>query len=126
MFILEKYDTLDVVDVGSSYYADVIFKNDFLDTFQQLLDECKEKIIVFGNKMNSDEFIELIKNAQSKHFSATSGCDLFWNPDKGFFEIYVYKEANYVCTEDLDTAVLRVEINLLDKTKPYMYIIDCK
>ena len=43
MFILEKYDTLDVVDVGSSYYADVIFKNDFLDTFQQLLDECKEK-----------------------------------------------------------------------------------
>lgn len=63
MFILEKYERLDVVDVGSEFYYDVIFKKKFLDTFKQLLDECNKKIIVFGSEMNSDEIIELIKKS---------------------------------------------------------------
>lgn len=54
MFILEKYESLDTVDVGLTFYSDVIFKKAFLDIFKQLLDECNKKIIVFGNKMNSD------------------------------------------------------------------------
>lgn len=129
MFILEKYEHLDVVDVGSEFYYDVVFKKDFLDTFKQLLDECKEKIIVFGSEMNSDEIIEFIKKAQSKHFSKTSGCDLFWktngNVDESCFEIYVYKEQmesdDYEMTLD-KAAVFKVKINLLDKTRSYMYI----
>lgn len=129
MFILEKYERLDVVDVGSEFYYDVIFKKKFLDTFKQLLDECNKKIIVFGNEMNSDEIIEFIKKAQSKHFSSTSGCDLFWktngNTDESCFEIYVYKEQ--IESDDYEmtlakAAVFKVKINLLDKTKPYMYI----
>ena len=59
-----------------------------------MLDECNKKFIVFGSEMNSDEIIELIKQAQSKHFSETSGCDLFWkttdHTDECCFEIYVY------------------------------------
>lgn len=129
MFILEKYEHLDVVDVGSEFYYDVVFKKDFLDKFKQLLDECKEKIIVFDSEMNSDEIIDFIKKAQSKHFSATSGCDLFWktngNIDESCFEIYVYKEQ--IESDDYEmtlakAAVFKVKINLLDKTKPYMYI----
>ena len=127
MFILEKYECLDAVDVGSTFYSDVIFKKKFLDTFKQLLDECNKQIIVFGSKMNSDEIIEFIKQAQSKHFSETSGCDLFWktNTDESCFEIYVYKEQ--MESDDYEmtlakAAVFKVKINLLDKTKPYMYI----
>lgn len=81
--------------------------------------------------MNSDEIIEFIKKAQSKQFSETSGCDLFWkttsvvNTDECCFEIYVYKERmesdDYAMTL-AKSAVFKVKINLLDKTKPYMYI----
>ena len=39
MFILEKYESWDEIDVGEAYYSDVTFKDGFLEILQKTLEE---------------------------------------------------------------------------------------
>ena len=124
MFILEKFNGWDEIDVGQSYYYDVTFKDGFLEKLQKTLVQQNETINLFNKTMTVNEIVELIKNAQTKQISESSSCDLFWKSNEVLFEIYIYKE--HVESDNVsesNVATIQVQINLTDKDKPYLYIV---
>lgn len=124
MFILEKFDGWDEIGIGQSYYYDVTFKDGFLQSLQKSLDKQKEPIHLFGKPMNSEDLVELIKNAQAKQISESSGCDLFWKSDDGLFEISIYKEhVESDNVPDSSVATIQIQINLTNTDKPYMCVV---
>lgn len=124
MFILEKFDGWDEIDVGQSYYYDVTFKDGFLETLQKTLTQQNETLNLFNKTMTVNEIVELIKNAQSKQLSETSGCDLFWKSDEGLFEISIYKEhVESDNVSDSNVATIQIQINFTDTDKPYIYVV---
>ena len=124
MFILEKFNGWDEIDVGQSYYYDVTFKNGFLETLQKTLAQQNETINLFNKTMTVNEIVELIKNAQTKQISESSSCDLFWKSDDGLFEIYIYKEhVDNGNVSESNVATIKVQINLTDEDKPYLYLV---
>ena len=124
MFILEKFDGWDEIDVGQSYYYDVTFKDGFLETLQKTLTQQNETLNLFNNTMTVNEIVELIKNTQTKQLSETSGCDLFWKSDEGLFEISIYKEhVESDNVSDSNVATIQIQINFTDTDKPYMYVV---
>lgn len=64
MFILEKYENWDEVNVGQTYYSNVTFKDGFLETLQRTLEEQNKKLVLFGKEMNSTEVVDFLKKAQ--------------------------------------------------------------
>ena len=115
MFILEKYEDWNEINVGQTYYSNVTFKDGFLDTLQKTLEEHNQKLVLFGKEMNSTEVIEFLKKAQSQQLSPNSRCHLFdCVSDNGYFEIIVIPE------DDEDT--FQVNLNLTDITKPIFYV----
>lgn len=124
MFILEKFDGWDEIDVGQSYYYDVTFKDGFLETLQKTLTQQNETLNLFNKTMTVNEIVELIKNTQTKQLSETSGCDLFWKSDEGLFEISIYKEhVESDNVSDSNVATIQIQINFTDTDKPYMYVV---
>lgn len=116
MFILEKYEDWEEVNVGKTYYSNVTFKNGFLETLQRTLEEQNKKLVLFGKEMNSTEVVEFLKKAQSQQLSPNSRCHVFdCVSDNGYFEIIVIPE------DDEDT--FQVNLNLTDITKPMVYVI---
>lgn len=115
MFILEKYEDWNEINVGQTYYSNVTFKDGFLETLQKTLEEHNQKLVLFGKEMNSTEVIEFLKKAQSQQLSPNSRCHLFdCVSDNGYFEIIVIPE------DDEDT--FQVNLNLTDITKPIFYV----
>lgn len=115
MFILEKYESWNEIDVGKTYYSDVTFKDGFLATLQRTLEEQNKKLVLFGKEMNSTEVVEFLKKAQSQKLSSNSRCHVFdCVSNNGYFEIIVIPE------EDEDT--FQVNLNLTDITKPIFYV----
>lgn len=115
MFILEKYEDWEEVNVGKTYYSNVTFKNGFLETLQRTLEEQNKKLVLFGKEMNSTEVVEFLKKAQSQQLSPNSRCHVFdCVSDNGYFEIIVIPE------DDEDT--FQVNLNLTDITKPIFYV----
>lgn len=115
MFILEKYENWEEVNVGQTYYSNVTFKDGFLETLQRTLEEQNKKLVLFGKEMNSTEVVEFLKKAQSQQLSSNSKCHVFdCVSDKGYFEIIVTPE------DDEDT--FQVNLNLTDITKPIFYV----
>lgn len=115
MFILEKYEDWNEINVGQTYYSNVTFKNGFLETLQKTLEEHNQKLVLFGKEMNSTEVIEFLKKAQSQQLSPNSRCHVFdCVSDNGYFEIIVIPE------DDEDT--FQVNLNLTDITKPIFYV----
>lgn len=115
MFILEKYENWDEVNVGQTYYSNVTFKDGFLKTLQRTLEEQNKKLVLFGKEMNSTEVVEFLKKAQSQQLSSNSRCHVFdCVSDNGYFEIIVIPE------DDEDT--FQVNLNLTDITKPIFYV----
>lgn len=115
MFILEKYEDWEEVNVGKTYYSNVTFKNGFLETLQRTLEEQNKKLVLFGKEMNSTEVIEFLKKVQSQQLSPNSRCHVFdCVSDNGYFEIIVIPE------DDEDT--FQVNLNLTDITKPIFYV----
>ena len=115
MFILEKYENWDEVNVGQTYYSNVTFKDGFLETLQRTLEEQNKKLVLFGKEMNSTEVVDFLKKAQSQQLSPTSRCHVFdCVSDNGYFEIIVISE------DDEDT--FQVNLNLTDITKPMVYV----
>lgn len=115
MFILEKYEDWEEVNVGKTYYSNVTFKDGFLEMLQKTLEEHNQKLVLFGKEMNSTEVIELLKKAQSQQLSSNSRCHLFdCISDNGYFEIIVIPE-------DEETT-FKVNLNLTDITKPIVYV----
>lgn len=115
MFILEKYEDWEEVNVGKTYYSNVTFKNGFLETLQRTLEEQNKKLVLFGKEMNSTEVVEFLKKAQSQQLSPNSRCHVFdCVSDNGYFEIIVIPE------DDEDT--FQVNLNLTDITKPMVYV----
>lgn len=124
MFILEKFNGWDEIDVGQSYYYDVTFKDGFLEILQKTLVQQNETINLFNKTMTVNEIVELIKNAQTKQISESSSCDLFWKSNEVLFEIYIYKEhVESDNASESNVATIQVQINLTDKDKPYLYIV---
>lgn len=115
MFILEKYEDWNEINVGQTYYSNVTFKNGFLETLQRTLEEQNKKLVLFGKEMNSTEVVEFLKKAQSQQLSPNSRCHVFdCVSDNGYFEIIVIPE------DDEDT--FQVNLNLTDITKPIFYV----
>jgi hypothetical protein len=115
MFILEKYEDWNEINVGKTYYSNVTFKNGFLETLQRTLEEQNKKLVLFGKEMNSTEVVEFLKKAQSQQLSPNSRCHVFdCVSDNGYFEIIVIPE------DDEDT--FQVNLNLTDITKPIFYV----
>lgn len=115
MFILEKYEDWEEVNVGKTYYSNVTFKDGFLKTLQRTLEEQNKKLVLFGKEMNSTEVVEFLKKAQSQQLSPNSRCHVFdCVSDNGYFEIIVIPE------DDEDT--FQVNLNLTDITKPIFYV----
>lgn len=115
MFILEKYEDWNEINVGKTYYSNVTFKNGFLETLQRTLEEQNKKLVLFGTEMNSTEVVEFLKKAQSQQLSPNSRCHVFdCVSDNGYFEIIVILE------DDEDT--FQVNLNLTDITKPIFYV----
>ena len=115
MFILEKYEDWNEINVGQTYYSNVTFKDGFLETLQKTLEEHNQKLVLFGKEMNSTEVIEFLKKAQSQQLSPNSRCHLFdCVSDNGYFEIIVIPE------DDEDT--FQVNLNLTNITKPIFYV----
>ena len=99
MFILEKYEDWEEVNVGKTYYSNVTFKDGFLEMLQKTLEEHNQKLVLFGKEMNSTEVIELLFDCVS---------------DNGYFEIIVISED--------EEARFKVNLNLTDITKPMVYV----
>ena len=125
MFILEKFNDWDEIDVGQIYYYDVMFKEGFLKSLQKTLEQHNEPINLFGKPMTAEEIVELIKNSQTKQISKSSGCDLFWKSDDGLFEISVYKKnvESDDDTSELNVNSIKIQINFVDTDKPYMHVV---
>ena len=124
MFILEKFNGWDEIDVGQSYYYDVTFKDGFLEKLQKTLAQQNETINLFNKTMTVNEIVELIKNAQTKQISESSSCDLFLKSDDGLFEIYIYKEhVDNGNVSESNVATIKIQINLTDEDKPYLYLV---
>lgn len=124
MFILEKFNGWDEIDVGQSYYYDVTFKDGFLEKLQKTLAQQNETINLFNKTMTVNEIVELIKNAQTKQISESSSCDLFWKSNDVLFEIYIYKEhVDNGNVSESNVATIKVQINLTDEDKPYLYLV---
>ena len=115
MFILEKYENWEEVNVGQTYYSNVTFKDGFLKTLQRTLEEQNKKLVLFGKEMNSTEVVDFLKKAQSQQLSPTSRCHVFdCVSDNGYFEIIVIPED--------DENTFQVNLNLTDITKPIFYV----
>ena len=117
MFILEKYESWDEINVGETSYSDVTFKDGFLATLQKSLEEQNAKVVLFGNEMNPNEVIELIKATQSKQISPDSRCHVYeLVSDKGYFEIIILKD------DFSEEDTFRVHLNLVDVNQPMLSI----
>lgn len=117
MFILEKYKSWDEIDVGETYYSDVTFKDGFLATLQKALEEQNAKVVLFGNEMNPNKVIELLKATQSKQISPDSRCHVYeLVSDKGYFEIIIIKD------DSSEEDTFKVYLNLLDANKPMLSV----
>ena len=69
MFILEKYESWDEINVVKTYYSDVTFKNGFLEMLKKHWSKQNDKLILFGKEMNPNSFIDFIKgNAIQANF----------------------------------------------------------
>lgn len=117
MFILEKYESWDEINIGETYYSDVTFKDGFLTTLQKALEEQNAKVVLFSNEMNPNEVIELIKATQSKQISPDSRCHVYeLVSDKGYFEIIIIKD------DFSEEDTFKVHLNLLDANQPMLSV----
>lgn len=119
MFILEKYESWDEIDVGKTYYFNVTFKDGFLEILQKTLCKTKQndKLILFGKEMNPNSFIDLLKATQSKQISSNLRYHVFdCISNDGYFKIIIGDD------NLKEEEAFKVHLNITDVTKPMLYV----
>ena len=122
MDIFKTFD--DVIDDGIGlYYRKVIFQDDFLIMLKRLIDDTNDgKLNLLQKEMDSNEVIELIKEAQSQQLSETSQCDTYVYDNCTYINIYkdvLFDENDEIISK---SAVISIHFNLTNTNLPFIYL----